>query len=178
MEVANKVVFVGSSLWHRAGTTRVQTSLRGSQAPAPFHTRRCTSYEGSDRELRRFPFHTTDVAGCLTLVLPLGQSPRFVHLDFRCRKFFRHRGEKSKRANFRSAAFPMVCFAPAVLATSWMRFAPLGSAGRTCLRLDNVLCIRDVEELLIGQKRRMELAGTWRAVQLESDTAKPRMRRA
>ena len=41
--------------------------------------------------------------------------------------------------NFGSAAFPIVCFAPAVLATSWMRLAPLGSAGRTCLRLENLL---------------------------------------
>src|SRR5215510_13903346 len=56
MEVANKVVFVGSSLWHWVHTTRVQTNLRGPQAPAPFHTRRCTSYEGLDRGLRRFPW--------------------------------------------------------------------------------------------------------------------------
>src|SRR5262245_14107103 len=74
MEVANKVVFVGSSLWHLVRTTCVQRNLRGSQASALSHTRRCTSYEGLDRGLRRFPSHTADVAGCPTLVLPLGQT--------------------------------------------------------------------------------------------------------
>src|SRR5262245_1447305 len=55
MEVANKVVFVSSSLWHWVRTTSVQTNLRGSQAPAPSHTGRCTSYEGLDRGCADFP---------------------------------------------------------------------------------------------------------------------------
>ena len=38
-------------------------------------------------------------------------------------------------------------------------------------------CIRDIKET-VDRKRRMEPAGTWRAVPLESDRAKPKMRRS
>jgi hypothetical protein len=38
-------------------------------------------------------------------------------------------------------------------------------------------CICDIKEI-VDRKRRMEPAGTWRAVPLESDRVKPKMRRS
>ena len=61
-------------------------------------------------------------------------------------------------------------------ATSRMQLMNSGAIEYVCGSI-TCFCICDIKEIA-DRKRRMEPAGTWRAVPLESDRAKPKMRRS